>query len=117
MTNVNLSWHPARIREFCESQENWTLYIPDDWSAADVEALYQRQLTVEDPYLGVLSEIAADARASAETLTDIWKRFGEETEVASALATNPATPPSLREILAGYPEAVVRHHAKARNQV
>ena len=116
MTHVDLNWHPARIREFCESQDDWALHIPDDWSAADVEALYQRHLTVEDPYPGVISEIAADARASAETLIDLWKRFGEETEVASALATNPATPPSLREILAEHPEEVVRQHAKARDR-
>jgi hypothetical protein len=114
MTNVDLTWPPDRIREFCESQDNWMLYIPEDWSASDVEALYQRQLTVDRPYLGVISEIAADARASVETLSDIWSRFGEATAVASALAVNPATPRSLRKRLADHPEEVVRQHAMAK---
>jgi hypothetical protein len=116
MTVVDLTWPPDTIREFCESNDNWMLYIPETWTASEVEALYRRQLGVEQPYVGVISEIAADARASAETLTDIWTRFGEAVEVASALATNPATPTSLRKRLADHPEEVVREHAKAKIQ-
>ena len=116
MTDIDLTWPPDKIREFCESQDNWVLVIPESWTASDVEALYQRQLTIDRPYLGVISEIAADPRLSAETLADLWARFGQAIEVAGALATNPATPESLITLLAGHPEEVVREHAQATIQ-
>jgi len=111
LVDVDLSWPPDKIREFCENNVNWCLALPQEWSGADIEALYKRQLTVAQPYVGVISEIAADLRVSAATLMDIWRRFGSSVEVASALATNPAIPVALRQILLSHHEDVVREHA------
>lgn len=44
---------------------------------ADLEALYRRQLTIAEPYAGVIAEIAADLRTPQWALKDVVTRFAE----------------------------------------
>jgi len=110
---VDLTWSPDRIREFCESSDNWILELPSHWTTADVEELYRRHLGTDRIYLGVVVEIGGDARVSEEILLDIWKRFGSDIAVASAIATNPKTPESLLRELASHPDETIKGHAES----
>jgi hypothetical protein len=112
LKEVDLSWSPDKIREFCEATDDWVLELPQHWQTTDIERLYRTHASATTPCIGVISEIAADSRTTVAALQDIWARFGTALEVASALATNPsASEPLLRE-LAVHPDEIVRQHAE-----
>lgn len=108
---VDLNWPPQTIRTFCEQNDNWMLELGPHLTSGDLESLYQRQLTVPDPYVGLIAEIAGDDRTPGQVLADIWNRFGDSLEVASSLATNPEVPDEILQHLLGHEEDTVREHA------
>lgn len=114
MIDVDLTWPPERIREFCENENNnwWTLYLPKDWTSADIEQLYLRHAAIPDPYEGVICEIAGDTRTPVHILVEIKARFAHLVPaVMSSLALNPQTPIEFVEELAQHADETVREHA------
>ena len=101
----------ARIREFCENNENWAIYLPDDWTGADIEQLYRRHVDIPEPYTAYVGEIANDARTPRHILVEIKNRFADLPEVASGLALNPQTPLEFVEELTRHANDDVREHA------
>src|SRR5436190_232328 len=95
LTEVDLSWPPERIKEFCENNDDWVLMLDSGLTPADIDALYRRQLTVSAPYEGVISEIAADIRTPQWVLEDIMARFASSVSVMTSLATNFTAPETL----------------------
>jgi hypothetical protein len=108
---VDLTWPPERIKQFCENTDNWTLMLDPAMTPSDVEALYRRQLTVAEPYAGLIGEIAADRRTPLWVLKDIATRFSED-EILGGLATNPAVPDAILARLEQHEHPHVREHAE-----
>jgi hypothetical protein len=109
---VDLTLPPAKLKEFCETHDNWVLRLGDDLLPGDVAALYDRQLTIDEPYEGVIAEIAEDGRTPRHTLTDIATRFRQSIAVMSALATNTNTTSELLQLLLKHKSKIVRDHAR-----
>lgn len=109
---VDLTWSPERIRHFCENTDNWILLLDSSMTAADLETLYRRQLTVAAPYAGVIAEIAGDVRTPEWVLEDVVTRFADSTEILSSLATNRAVPEALLAQLEQHEESIIREHAE-----
>lgn len=110
--DVDLTWPPERVKEFCENTRTWALSIPNEWTAANIESLYRRHAAVADPYVYVISEIADDSRTPIHVLVEIKDRFVHLIPVASALALNPNTPLEFVQELARHSDEAVRAHAK-----
>lgn len=110
MKVVNLDWAPELIKEFCEKESEWVLSIPGDWSADRLEALYRRQVDSSTCSPGLVAEIVGHANTPVRVLEEAANLFGQNEEVASAIASNPITPISvLRELEKSEFESVREH--------
>ncbi|HEU4892313.1 MAG TPA: hypothetical protein VFT47_12235 [Vicinamibacterales bacterium] len=104
---VDVNWPPERIKEFCENNGNWVLFLDSRLTPADIEALYRRQLTVPEPHAGLIGEIGGDQRTPVWVLEDIVGRFRWSVEVLSSIATNPASPRPVLEQLRQHEHSVI----------
>jgi len=111
LRKVDLTWPPEKIRQFCELEDYWVLELDASMSPSELEALYQRQVGVADPYIGLIAEIAEHANTPPQVLVDCARRFRSSAEVMSSLALRLDAEEALLVELSSHEHETVREHA------
>ena len=109
---VDLRRSPKEVKEFCETNSEWSMQLDESWTAEEIGVLYRTHIGVPEPNTDVIGEIGNDPRSPEWVLSDIVEGFWADRILMVGVAVNPAAPPQLLERLAQHDQDEVRRKAE-----